>query len=93
MLIRGNVYGSYEIETPRIPGTIQKFDPLVQVDTNLTWAIDDGRYSVTVGGNNIFDEQPDPSEFGLCCGGIVNPGSLMDWQGPFYYVRGNFRWD
>ena len=93
LLIRGNVYGSYEIETPPSPGTIQKFDPLVQVDINLTWAIDDGRYSVTVGGNNIFDEQPDPSESGLCCGGIVNPGSLMDWQGPFYYVRGNFRWD
>ena len=63
------------------------------MDTTLTWSVDDGRYSVTVGGNNIFDEQPDAAEFGICCGAIVSGGSLMDWQGPFYYVRGNFRWD
>jgi len=93
LLIRGNLYGSYEIENSRSPGTFQKYDALVQVDTTLTWDLDDGRYSLTVGGNNIFDKQPDPAEFRICCGGIINPGSLMDWQGPFYYVRANFRWD
>ncbi len=40
-----------------------------------------------------FDKQPDPAEFGICCGGIVPLGSVMDWQGPNYYLRGNFRWD
>ena len=93
LLIRGNVYGSYEIENRQSPGTFQHFDALVQVDTALTWDLDDGTYSVTVGGNNIFDEQPDPAEFGICCGGIVSTSSLMDWQGPFYYLRANFRWD
>ena len=44
-------------------------------------------------GNNIFDEQPDAAEFGICCGGIAPLGSVMDWQGPYYYLRGNFRWD
>ncbi len=91
--VRGNYYGSYTIEDRRNAGTFQKYDALVQVDTTLTWSVDDGRYSVTVGGNNIFDEQPDAAEFGICCGAIVSGGSLMDWQGPFYYVRGNFRWD
>jgi len=93
LLIRGNYYGSYEYENSRSPGTFQYFDALVQVDTALTWNLDDGRYRLTVGGNNIFDEQPDPAEFGICCDGIVSTGSLMDWQGPFYFVRASFRWD
>lgn len=93
LAIRGNFYGGYEIENRRSPGTFQYFDALVQVDTTLTWDVNDGKYSFTIGGNNIFDKQPDRAEFGICCGGIAPLGSLMDWQGPYYYFRGNFRWD
>ena len=40
-----------------------------------------------------FDKQPDRAEIGICCGGIVPLSSVMDWQGPYYYLRGNFHWD
>ena len=44
-------------------------------------------------GNNIFDQQPEPAEFNVCCGLVVRTSSLVDWQGPYYYVSGRFRWN
>jgi iron complex outermembrane receptor protein len=93
MLLRGNFYGSYELMNSRNTSQVQKFDSLVQVDAMLNWEFGDGRYSLTLGGNNLFDEQPDPAEFGVCCGLIVRTSSLIDWQGPYYYVQGRFHWN
>jgi len=91
--LRGNLYGDYRVISFNDPTQIQDYDSLWQVDFNLNWDLADGRYSIMLGGNNVFDQQPDPAEFGNCCGIIVNLGSVMDWQGPFYYLRGTFRWN
>lgn len=91
--VRGNWYGGYTNENGFNPGQFQEFGDLVQVDMMLNWNFYDGRYAITVGGTNIFDEQPAPAEFEICCGGIVRFDTVMDWQGPFYYVRGSFRWN
>ena len=93
MFLRGNYYGDYEIQDSRNPANIQAFGSLVQVDANLTWDLSDGRYSVTLGGNNVFDKQTDQAKYGHCCGAVVRRDSVMDWQGPYYYLRGVFRWD
>ena len=62
-------------------------------DFDATWDVNDA-LSITFGGNNIFDAHPDPAPtFLTCCGVPVHPPSPMDWQGPYYYVRGAFRWN
>ena len=58
----------------------------------MTWDISD-RYRVTIGGNNIFDELPDRDLTNeSCCGRVVRSDSVMDWQGPQYFVRGQINW-
>ena len=93
MLLRGNYFGSYEIMNPDNPSQVQKMDSVIQVDAMLSWEIKDGRYNLAIGGNNIFDEQPDPAEFGVCCGVVIRYSALVDWQGPYYYVTGRIRWN
>jgi outer membrane receptor protein involved in Fe transport len=92
LFVRGNWYGDYKIMDNR-SDRVQEFGSVLQVDASLGWNSQSGRYSLTFGGNNIFNEQPDPIEFGGCCGLIVSRGSVQDWQGPFYYLRGSLRWD
>jgi outer membrane receptor protein involved in Fe transport len=91
VLLRGNYYGSFELIDTRGTTQVQKMDSVIQVDAMLTWEFDDGKYGLTLGGNNIFDEQPDAADFGVCCGLIVRTSSLVDWQGPYYYVTGRIR--
>ena len=93
VLLRTNYYGEYDVVNSRNVNQIQSYDSLVQVDVVVDWAFGDGRFGITIGGNNVFDEQPAPAEFGVCCGIIINRNSLIDWQGPFYYVRGRLRWN
>ncbi len=92
LLLRGNYFGGYEVMNSRNPSQIQEFSALVQTDVTLNWKSVDDRYGLTLGGNNVFDEQPDPAEFGACCGFVVFRSSLMDWQGPYYYLQGRVRW-
>lgn len=91
--LRGNLYGGYKNMKRFNPDEIQEYDPLMQIDINLKWEFSDGRYNVVVGGDNIFDEQPDSTTFEICCVGKIAFSTIMDWQGPFYYVRGSLRWD
>lgn len=83
---RANWYGSYENFNG---GEVQEFSPIVMVDL-------EGRYrftestSMTVGGRNIFDEYPEKDEIGdYCCGRLYSSGTVVDWQGSFYYMRMN----
>jgi iron complex outermembrane receptor protein len=92
-LLRGNYYGSYEIMNSGNLSQIQEMGSVFQVDAMLSWEFNDGRYNLTLGGNNVFDQQPDPAEFGVCCGVVVRFSSLVDWQGPYYYVTGRIRWN
>lgn len=90
-LVRGSYYGDYSFQDSR-SGRIQDFSSVFQVGFNLNWSIRDGRYRLTLGGENVFDELPDEGEFQICCGLLIRRDSVMDWQGPFYYLRGGLRW-
>ena len=62
-------------------------------DLEVTWAANDS-ISLTLGGSNIFDAGPDDQpDWWTCCGRIAHTASEMDWQGPYYFVRGIFSWN
>ena len=90
--LRGNYFGSYEnVNDSDFDPPPQNFGSVTQFDFDVTWDIND-TYRVTFGGNNIFDELPDVAISEACCGRIVASGSVMDWQGPQYFVRGQINW-
>ena len=87
--LRANTFGDYSnVNDADFDPPPQDFDGLTQFDFDVTWDISD-TYRLTVGGNNIFDELPDVAISEACCGRIVASGSVMDWQGPQYFVRGS----
>lgn len=91
--LRANWYGDYKNASNATLTSIQDFDGAILLDVDVTWDVNE-QFSVTVGGNNITDEGPDPDTIGeACCGRIVRSDSVIDWQGPYYYVRGTLRWD
>ena len=90
--LRGNWYGDYEFANPSL-SQVQDMSGDVYWDLDVTWHIRDA-FSVTLGGRNIFDAAPDPQpSFFTCCGITANESSVMDWQGPYYYIRGVFSWN
>jgi len=91
--LRGNWYGDYVFVSPRDVNQVQDMNGDVYWDLDLTWVASDA-FSVTLGGNNIFDAGPDQQpNFRKCCGITVHESSVMDWQGPYYYIRGVLRWN
>ena len=90
--LRGNWYADYQF-TNNTASQVQDMSGDAYWDIDLTWYANDA-ISVTLGGNNIFDTAPDtqPSWF-TCCGITVHTASVMDWQGPYYYIRGIFSWN
>lgn len=90
--LRGNYFGSYKnVNDSDFDPPPQNFGSVTQFDFDVTWDISD-TYRLTIGGNNIFDELPDVAISEACCGRIVASGSVMDWQGPQYFVRGQINW-
>ena len=90
--VRGNWYGDYTL-TDRSHSEFQEMSGDVYWDLDLTWDVNDA-LSVTFGGNNVFDASPDPPpDFLDCCGRTTDTGSVLDWQGPYYYIRGVLRWN
>lgn len=68
------------------PGNIQRFGGKVLFDLQAAWRAGD-RYSVALGGLNVFGETPDRAEFEACCGRIYRSDSMIPWQGAYYYLR------
>ena len=90
--LRANWYGDYRF-TNNQASRFQDMSGDVYWDLDLTWSISDA-ISVTLGGNNIFDAAPDPQpSWFTCCGITYDTRSVMDWQGPYYYIRGIFNWN
>lgn len=90
--LRGNRYGDYKFATPTL-SQVQDMSGNVYWDLDITWEVRDA-FSVTLGGQNIFDAAPDPQpSFFTCCGITAHESSVMDWQGPYYYVRGVLSWN
>lgn len=93
MLLRDNYFGGYELVNSRDPNQIQNYSSVFQTDAMLMWDFNNGKYGLSFGGNNVFDAQPDPAEFGICCGLVVRTETLIDWQGPYHYLTGRVRWN
>jgi iron complex outermembrane receptor protein len=90
--VRGNWYGDYKFADPSLSQQ-EEMSGDVYWDVDLTWDASD-LVSLTAGGRNIFDAGPDDQPgFFSCCGMTAHESSVMDWQGPYYYVRGVFNWN
>ena len=90
--LRGNWYGDYKF-TNDAASQFQDMGGDVYWDLDVTWNASDA-LGVTLGGRNIFDATPDPQPgFFTCCGITAHQSSVMDWQGPYYYIRGVFSWN
>ena len=56
-------------------------------DLEAQWQLND-IVKLSVGGRNIFDEYPDEDLISdNCCGRIYASGSVVPWQGGYYYAR------
>ncbi|WGL15040.1 TonB-dependent receptor [Microbulbifer bruguierae] len=86
LMARANWYGTSENFNG---GLIQKYSSVVQVDLEGKYHFTEST-SASLGGRNVFDEYPDKDKIGdYCCGAIYPPGSMVDWQGAFYYMSLN----
>ena len=86
LLLRGRYYGSYENTSTSDLSRIQEFGSRFMLDAEATWHFAD-RYSLTVGGRNLFDTYPERGEFETCCGRIYRSDSLVPWQGTSLYLQ------
>ena len=71
------------------PLSVQTFDAVFFFDLEANYQINDN-WRVSVGGRNIFDEFPDVISKVLnddCCGRVYDSGSLVPWQGGYYFGR------
>ena len=90
--LRANWYGNYWF-TNGSASRFQKMNGDVYWDLDVTWDAND-TIRITLGGNNIFDAGPDAQpSWWRCCGITADTSSVMDWQGPYYYLRGVFNWN
>ena len=88
LMARANWYGTYENYNA---GEVQEFDPMVMVDLEGKYRFTEST-SMILGGRNIFDEYPEQDEIGdYCCGRLYASGTVVDWQGSFYYMRLNHK--
>ena len=65
----------------------QDIDAIYMFDLEGQWQITD-MFRVSVGGRNIFDEYPPRDTIGdFCCGRIYSSGTIVPWQGGYYFAR------
>jgi len=90
--VRVSWFGDYQTSNNSLT-EFETMEGTTYWDFDVTWDVNDA-FSVTFGGNNIFDEYPGPApSFRSCCGIPVDRNTVMGWQGSYYYVRGAFRWN
>lgn len=84
LLGRASYYGPYE-NSNNGPATVQKFSPILFVDLEGQYRIND-TLKLTLGGRNIFDEYPEKDSIGdYCCGRLYSSATDVSWQGRYYY--------
>lgn len=89
MLGRVNYYGEYENSNNSANLVVQTFDSTMFVDIEGSYQFND-MLRLTIGGRNVFDEYPDKDEISdFCCGRLYSSGSVVGWQGGYYYARLN----
>jgi len=73
----------------RVSGELvfQDIDDIYMFDLEGQWQIND-MFRVSVGGRNIFDEYPPRDSIGdYCCGRVYSSGTVVPWQGGYYFAR------
>jgi len=88
--VRGNLYGPYKNSKSGslTADDIVEYGRVTQWDADVSWDMNE-TYRLTLGVNNVFDTMPDVDEGdGSCCGRTYRSDSIQDWQGTYYYVRG-----
>lgn len=98
-LARGRYFGEYSVaQRPganiSIDGSVfetQTFDPELYIDLEGAYQFNDS-LRFTIGARNALDEYPDPILLNQSAtrGRIYNSGSLVPWQGGYYYGRIDF---
>ena len=90
LMVRGNYYGSYENSNNNgSPLRIQEFDPILLIDLEGKYLFND-TLSLALGGRNVFDKYPEKDAISdFCCGRLYSSGTLVSWQGAYYYARLN----
>ncbi len=91
ILARGRYFGESDNSDNTTPLSIQNYDPTFFVDLEGSWQFNEN-FRFTIGGRNIFDEYPDEvdriaSDNDFCCGRTYASGSIVPWQGGYYYGR------
>ena len=86
LLLRGRYYGGYENTSTADLSRIQQFGSRFMLDAEATWRFG-ARYSLTLGGRNLFDTYPGRGEFETCCGRIYRSDSVVPWQGTSLYLQ------
>lgn len=89
MLVRANIYGSYENAIDSAATNIQKYDASVFFDLELNYQVSES-LNIAAGGRNLFDEYPEKDIGDDCCGNVYWSSNIVDWQGGYYYVRANY---
>lgn len=90
ILVRANIYGSYDNAIDSAATTIQEYGSTVFFDVEAKYQLTDD-LSIAAGARNIFDEYPDKDTGGDdCCGNVYWSSNIVDWQGGYYYARLNY---
>ena len=98
MMARARYYGESDNSDNTSPYlAIQQFASTTFIDLEAAWRINDS-WRLSVGGRNIFDEFPDrtdriASDNDQCCGRTYVSGSVVPWQGGYYYGRVQFSYE
>ena len=86
LLLRGRYYGEYKNANTAELTEIQKFSRKFMLDAEAAWSFG-GRYSLKLGGRNLFDVHPDRGRFEACGGRIYRSDSVVPWQGTLLYLQ------
>jgi len=73
----------------RSSGTLdfQDIDDIYMFDLEAQWQIND-MFRISAGGRNIFDEYPPRDTISdYCCGRVYSSGTVVPWQGGYYFAR------
>jgi iron complex outermembrane receptor protein len=65
----------------------QDLPDFYQFDLEGQWQIND-MFRLSAGARNLFDEYPDRDTISdFCCGRVYSSGTVVPWQGGYYYAR------